>query len=53
MRLRVVASAADSAAAWDLRCEIREKLIAWLQEHHPGALPKIRATLDGGPPAAG
>ena len=52
MRLRVVASAADSATAWDLRCEIREKLIAYLQERHPGALPRIRATLEGGVPGA-
>ncbi len=48
MRLRVVASAADSGNAWDLRCEVREKLIAWLQEHHPWALPRIRTTLEGG-----
>jgi small-conductance mechanosensitive channel len=48
MRLRVVASALDSDRAWDLRCEIREKLIAYLQEHHPGALPRLRATLEGG-----
>jgi small-conductance mechanosensitive channel len=48
MRLRVVASAADSGNAWNLRCEIREKLIAYLQEHYPWALPKIRATLEGG-----
>jgi len=48
MRLRVVASAADSGNAWNLRCEIREKLIAYLQEHYPWALPRIRATLEGG-----
>jgi small-conductance mechanosensitive channel len=48
MRLRVVASAADSGNAWNLRCEIREKVIAYLQEHYPWALPKIRATLEGG-----
>jgi len=48
IRLRVVASAADAASAWDLRCEIREKLIAFLQERHPGALPRMRATLEGG-----
>ena len=46
MRLRVVASAADSGNAWNLRCEIREKLIAYLQEHLPWALPRIRATLE-------
>ncbi len=47
MRLRILASAANADHAWDLRCEIREKLIAFLQEHHPGALPKMRATLEG------
>jgi len=51
MRLRVVASAADSGSAWNLRCEIREKLIAFLQERYPWALPRIRATLEGGPGA--
>jgi small-conductance mechanosensitive channel len=48
MRLRIVATAADSGNAWNLRCEIREKLIAYLQEHYPWALPRIRATLEGG-----
>jgi small-conductance mechanosensitive channel len=48
MRLRVVATAADSGSAWNMRCEIREKLIAHLQEHYPWALPRIRATLEGG-----
>jgi small-conductance mechanosensitive channel len=53
VRLRVVASAPDPATAWDLRCEIREKLIAYLQERLPGALPKVRATIEGGGPEAG
>jgi small-conductance mechanosensitive channel len=47
MRLRVLASAANADNAWNLRCEIREKLIAYLQEHHPWALPKVRARLEG------
>jgi len=51
MRLRILASAANADHAWDLRCEIREKLITYLQEHHPSALPKIRATLEGRSPA--
>jgi small-conductance mechanosensitive channel len=51
MRLRVLASAANADNAWNLRCEIREKLIAYLQEHHPWALPKVRARLEGGPSA--
>jgi small-conductance mechanosensitive channel len=51
MRVRVVASAADSSRAWDLRCELREKLIAFLQERHPEALPRLRAAVES-PPAA-
>jgi small-conductance mechanosensitive channel len=51
MRLRILASTANADNAWNIRCEIREKLIAYLQEHHPWALPKIRAALEGGAPA--
>jgi small-conductance mechanosensitive channel len=47
MRLRVVASAADADRAWDLRCEIRERLITYFQEQHPDALPRIRARIEG------
>jgi small-conductance mechanosensitive channel len=47
MRLRVLASAADSDQAWNLRCEIRENLIAHLQESYPWALPKVRAAVEG------
>jgi small-conductance mechanosensitive channel len=48
MRLRILASAADSGNAWNLRCEIREKVIAYLQEYYPSALPRMRATLESG-----
>lgn len=47
--LRALMSAADSPTAWELRCEIREKLVAWLQDEYPDALPRVRASLDGGP----
>jgi small-conductance mechanosensitive channel len=40
--VRVLASAADGPTAWDLRCEIRESLIAFLQENCPKALPVRR-----------
>ena len=53
MRLRVIASAADSDRAWDLRCEIRERLIRYLQERHPEALPRVRATIEGAPATEG
>ncbi len=46
MQLRVLATAVDSSKAWDLRCEIREKLIAFIQKNHPESLPRVRASLD-------
>ncbi len=45
MELRALMSAADSSAAWDLRCEVREKLIEFVQKNYPEALPKTRAEL--------
>jgi len=38
----VLASALDSSRAWDLRCEIREKLIAYIRDRHPESLPRMR-----------
>jgi small-conductance mechanosensitive channel len=46
LELRVLVSAADAPSAWDLRCLVREKLIAYLQREHPQALPRLRAELD-------
>jgi small-conductance mechanosensitive channel len=43
LQLRVLATAADSSKAWDLRCEIREKFIAYLQKEYPQSLPRFRA----------
>ncbi len=45
MELRALMSAPDGSSAWDLRCYVREKLIAFFQEHHPHSLPKVRAEL--------
>jgi hypothetical protein len=41
-----LASARNSQDVWDLRCEIREKLIAFLQETYPDALPKQRMEVE-------
>lgn len=46
VQLRVLATAADASKAWNLRCEIREKLIAHLQTHYPHCLPRVRAVLE-------
>jgi small-conductance mechanosensitive channel len=45
MQIRVLATAADSGKAWDLRCEIREKLVQFIQAHYPESLPRLRGEL--------
>ncbi len=45
MELRALMSAADSGAAWNLRCHVREKLIAFLKERYPESLPRVRAEI--------
>jgi small-conductance mechanosensitive channel len=47
MQLRVLATSADSSKSWDLRCEIREKFIAYIQRAHPAGLPRVRAEIAG------
>jgi len=42
LELRAIASARTSSDAFDLRCEIREKLIDWMQREIPAALPRTR-----------
>ena len=42
LELRALVSASTAPRAWDLRCEVREKLIAFLQAEHPDCLPKQR-----------
>lgn len=42
IELRATVSARSSGAAWNLRCEVREKLIAFLQAEYPEALPRRR-----------
>ena len=42
IELRALVSANSGSAAWDLRCEVREKLIDFLQREYPSALPRRR-----------
>ncbi|MEO8307838.1 MAG: mechanosensitive ion channel domain-containing protein [Pseudomonadota bacterium] len=42
VQIRALASAADASRAWDLRCEMREKLIRFLQQEQPDSLPRLR-----------
>lgn len=45
IQLRILATASDASRAWDLRCELREKMILYLQAHHPECLPRHRVEL--------
>jgi hypothetical protein len=49
IQLRALVDARDSSSAWDLRCYVREKLIQFLQEKYPNALPRVRAEFQGLP----
>ena len=42
IEVRVLVSARSAAATFDLRCEVREKLINYIQTHYPDALPQRR-----------
>ena len=43
MQIRFLMSAKTSTVLWNLRCHIRESLIAFMQRHHPESLPRFRA----------
>ena len=45
IELRALMSAADSPTAWDLRCEVREKLLEFLQKRYPESLPRVRLDM--------
>lgn len=47
LELRALVSAADSSALWDLRCDVREHLAAYLRDELPGSLPRTRAEVSG------
>ena len=46
MQLRLLISAQDSGTAFDLRCEIREAIIAFVAANYPDSLPRLRPVLD-------
>jgi small-conductance mechanosensitive channel len=46
VELRALMSAADASLLWDLRCEVREQLITFIQKNYPAALPKLRAEFE-------
>jgi small-conductance mechanosensitive channel len=51
MEVRILVSASNSARAFDLRCEVREKLAAFLMAEYPHAVPRKRTDLVAVPDA--
>jgi small-conductance mechanosensitive channel len=47
MELRALVSAADAGRAFDLRCDVREAMMAYIADEMPEALPRRRAELSG------
>lgn len=49
VELRAMMSAADSGSAFELRCEVREKMLAFIRDNYPQSLPvfRMRAVADG------
>ncbi|HZE85618.1 MAG TPA: mechanosensitive ion channel domain-containing protein [Puia sp.] len=47
IELRALVSANSSGNAFDLRCDIREGLIQFVQEHYPACLPLNRISVEG------
>ena len=47
MEVRCLVSARNASQTFDLRCEVREKMIAFLREEHPYALPQNRVMAEG------
>ncbi|MEU1954378.1 mechanosensitive ion channel family protein [Nocardia rhamnosiphila] len=43
IEVRASMTGRDSDAVWSLRCAVREELISWLNNQHPGALPRVAA----------
>jgi small-conductance mechanosensitive channel len=50
IQLRALVSSRNAPQSWDLRCEIREKLLAFMRREMPEALPRQRADIS--PPFA-
>jgi small-conductance mechanosensitive channel len=50
MQLRLIVSSPSAGQSWDLRCLMREGIVAFLQRTQPGALPRVRAEVEGLPP---
>ncbi|NBC86039.1 MAG: mechanosensitive ion channel [Bacteroidetes bacterium] len=49
VELRCTASAKSAPDLWELRCGVREQMVAFLQTEYPDALPAVRTRIQDGP----
>jgi len=49
MAVRALMSAIDASRLWNLRCQVREKLIDFIQREFPESLPRFRAEFSEKP----
>jgi len=45
VRVRILVTAQNAGALWDLRCNVREAMVEWVHEKHQDALPRTRVTM--------
>ena len=45
MQLRILISANNAGDLWDLRCDLREKMLDYLRRNYPASLPKLNAHM--------
>ncbi|MBX7267971.1 mechanosensitive ion channel [Micromonospora sp. Llam7] len=48
IKVRALVSAGNAGALWDLRCLVREHLVAWVRDHRPTAMPRLRTEVGDG-----
>ncbi|HTU64342.1 MAG TPA: mechanosensitive ion channel domain-containing protein [Steroidobacteraceae bacterium] len=46
LELRALMSSADAGQSFDLRCEVREKLVKFVTTNYPDSLPRLRARVE-------
>jgi hypothetical protein len=46
IEVRALVSAANASLCFDLRCEVREKLLTFIRDEYPESLPTVRAELE-------
>ncbi|WP_139978063.1 mechanosensitive ion channel family protein [Nocardioides litoris] len=46
VRVRVLVTSYDAPTLFDLRCHVRERLVAWLREEQASGLPRVRVAVD-------